>query len=213
MNYALVHNNQIKVGPREYHSGFFQNYLNSINLNLEVPYSEPTNGSICLNDEIYIVPVENVPIPNYHPITEQLSGPFYNVNTTSITGVYGIADVELDAAKNSLKQLITNLRYQKENTIIKVTIQNTEVSVKTYRGLDRDFFIQSYLLMGDNDTKLVKFPIENVWLTLSKADFGAIVTEINTVVQNAFDWENQQIQIIESSDKTSLENQYNTLIE
>lgn len=210
MKYALVHNNQIKVGPRDYHTGFFTDYLEKNNASYNFPFDAPTE-SLTINDEITLVPVQDPVTPDYHPVTEQLAGPFYEVNTTLITGTYNVVDVPIDAARNKMKEILATLRYFKENKVIDVTVQNTLVKIDTSRGSTRDFWTQTYLLMGDNDTKLVKF-INGVWLTLTKSDVNTILTEINTTVQDAFAWENQQIILAESNDKSGLNTQYTDVI-
>jgi len=210
MKYAIVHNNQIRVGPRDYHTGFFKDYLEQNNVNYNFPFDAPIE-SLIINDEISLVPVQDTQIPDYHPVTEQLAGPFYEVNTTLITGTYNVVDVPIDAARNKMKEILAALRYFKENKVIDVTVQNTLVKIDTSRGSTRDFWTQTYLLMGDNDTKLVKF-INGVWLTLTKSDVNTILTAINTTVQDAFAWENQQIILAESNDKNGLNTQYTDVI-
>ena len=213
MIYALIDNNTIKVGPRDYHVGFFNDYLQSKNISFEIPFPPPTDNSVIkITDEISIVPVQIKYSSEPHIITEQLAGPFYEITNDLVVGTYNIAEVNIESAKNKFKEFIANVRYNKENTVIKVTIQDTEVSILTHRGTNRDFYTQTYLLMNDNDVKLVKFPIENVWLSLTKADFLSILNSINTTVQSAFDWEHQQLLLLENADKTSLETQYNDII-
>lgn len=210
MKYALVHNNQIKVGPRDYHTGFFTDYLETINESYNFPFEAPTEA-LTVNETIFLVPVTDPEIPNYHPVTEQLAGPFYEVNNTLITGTYSVVDVPLDSAREKMKEIVATIRYFKENKVIDVTVQNTTVKVDTSRGSTRDFWTQTYLLMSDNDTKLVKF-INGVWLTLTKSDVNTILTEVNNTVQSAFTWENQQILLAESNDKTGLNTQYEDVI-
>lgn len=210
MKYALVHDNQIKVGPRDYHTGFFTDYLETINESYSFPFNAPTEA-LSINENTFLVPVQDPLIPDYHPVTEQLAGPFYDVNTTSITGTYSVVDVPIDSARNKMKEIIAAVRYIKENKVIDVTVQNTTVKVDTSRGSTRDFWTQTFLLMGDNDTKLVKF-INGVWLTLTKSDVVAILTEINDTVQTAFNWENEQITLAESNDKSSLNAQYTDIM-
>lgn len=210
MKYAIVHNNQIKVGPRDYHIGFFNDYLQLNNVSYNFPFDAPIEA-VAINDEISLVPVQDPEIPNHNPITEQLAGPIYDVSATLITGTYNVVDIPIDVARSKMKEILASIRYFKENTVIEITVQDTLVKVDTSRGSTRDFWTTTYLLMGENDTKLVKF-INGVWLTLTKADINTILSEINNTVQNAFAWENEQITLAESNDKDALNTQYNTVI-
>lgn len=211
MKYALVHNSNIKVGPRDYHIGFFEDYLKSINVTFNLPFPKNDTNPIVINQGISIVPVQELPQPSYHPVTEQLAGPTNHVTENYITSEYSVALVPIDAARNKMKEILATIRYVKENTIIEVTVQDTLVKVDTSRGSVRDFWTQTYLLMNDGDTKLVKF-IDGNWLTLSKTDVKSIVDAIDTIVQGAFNWENEQIIIAESADKAGLETQYDDVI-
>ena len=214
MKYALVDNNIIKVGPRNYHYGFFKQYLTSANLiDVSIPINYSDLIPIVVSETITIVPVEEPNIPIYKPITEQLSGPFWNVNTILITGTYSVVDVELESAKNKLKQLVADYRYTKENGSVQVTLQNTSVTVSTTRGFDRDIWFQSLMLLPAGTTQQYKFPIEQIWLNLTNTDIQTIVSSIVAYVQSAFDWEKNYVdRIVASTDKTSLNTIYDDLM-
>lgn len=210
MKYALVDDNQIKVGPRDYHVGFFIDYLKTKQIDFVFPNTAPSE-TVSITETIALVPVADILIPEYNFVTEQLAGPFYEINYTLITGMFTVADVPIISARNKMKELIAAKRYDNENTIITITVQDTQVKVDTTRGPARDFWFQSYLLMNDNDTKLIKFHLDDVWLTLTKAEVSQILLAINNHVQTVFDWENQQIILVETCDKQMLNDMLNNL--
>jgi len=189
MRYALIDNNIIKVGPRDWHQRFFLDYLNEQNINFYLPPKYESTESIQITDTVYVVPVEEPIYPEMLPYTEQLAGPYWNVNSTLITGYYGVTDVPIDSAKNSLKEYAAAVRYSVENSIIKITLHETEVTIPTARGEDRDIWFQSLVLLPDTMSQKYKFSAEDKWLTLTKSDIQTIVTAIMMHVQQCFDWE------------------------
>lgn len=211
MKYALIENNQIKVGPRDYSKGIFELYLTKNSVDFTMPWRYNTNEVLQVAEGISLVPTQDPEIPSHHSITEQLAGPYWTITDTLVTGTYSVADVPLDAAKNKMKEFIADARYTKEVSGTTVTVQDTEVSIGTGRGFDRDVWYQALASMGSDDTKLFKF--QNTWLQLTKTDVETIVSAINTHVQGAFEWENTKVQIAESADKAGLETLYSDLQE
>lgn len=112
------------------------------------------------------------------------------------TATWFRADKPIDQVKAELKAVVANLRWQKENKGVVLTIQNTEVWRDTSRG-NRDVFLQKHSLMQDGDTINWKFS-GGVWLTLSKAELGHIVSSGVAYIQSCFDWEAAQSGIIDA---------------
>lgn len=211
MKYALVDTNKIVVGPRDYHQHFFKEYLDNNSVSFDLPILYDEKNPIVVTDTISIIPVEDPSTPALLPVTEQLAGPYWSITPELITGYYDVADVPLDAAKNTMKSIIADARYKKETSTIKVTIQNTEVSIPTNRGFDRDIWVQSLLLIGDDSTKLFKFPFEGLWLELTKSDVQTIVDAIQEHVQEAFVWERGQVAVLDNADKTDINTLYDAV--
>lgn len=205
MKYALLDNNQIKVGPRDYNRGFWDRYLEEVGVESNLPWTYNEQEVITVNDNIKIVPVAEPVTPSYSSRTEQLAGPYWDVTQVPITGYYDVADQPLDSAKNSLKAEVAVNRYNQEIKGLKLTVQDTEVFIATGRGQDRDIWLQSYVLMNDTDTIKYKFSTD-VWKTLTKTEVKTIVDVIKTHVQDAFAWEASKIlEIGGAVDKSALE--------
>lgn len=203
--YALIENDQIQVGPREYHRGFFKAFLDKKEISFELPYSY-NGGTIEITEDVKIVPVAFAITPEYNKFTEELSGPTYDLTQTPIVQTYGVVPRGLDAAKESLKAELASLRYKQEVAGVKVTIQGQEVTIETNRGDDRNIWFQSIILLPEGATKRFKFPVEGIWLDLTKEEISTIVQSIMTHVQTAFDWESGFVSLIESaSTKEELE--------
>lgn len=194
MKYALIDKNQIQVGPRDWHYGFFYQYLadNQVDTSL-LPLQEPTEP-LQITKDIKVLPVEEPTTPAHNALTEQLAGPFLTITDTKVTGYYDVVDRPLDAAKNDLKAKVATMRYNKEVGGTKLTIQKQEVSVDTDRN-GRNIWFQALMLLPEGSTQKFKFP--EGWLDLTKADIGTIVAAIMKHVQDAFDWESSEVELIE----------------
>jgi hypothetical protein len=205
MNYALLRNNQIVVGPRDYRVSFFNQYLTENGVQSELPSVYSGTDPITINGTYQIVPVMDAIIPQYSTLTEQLVGPLWDTSVIPITGAYTVTDRDLTAAKNDLKERLANFRYKKETAGTTVNIQGQSVFVSTDRGDDRNIWFQSSVLLPAGSTQMFKFP-GDVWINLTKSDIDMVVSAITTTVQAAFNWENvQAIDIDAAQDKSALE--------
>lgn len=148
-----------------------------------------------------LVPYEVVPgvkirkcISEYQDINPKIhrhEGPFwvYDDANTEIQAVatWEQRDRDINEVKANLKNEVAFLRWKKEDKGVTLTIQNTTVWCDTSRG-NRDIFLQKYTIMPDNTTINWKFP-NNIWLELTKAELGYIVSEGANYIQTCFDWE------------------------
>lgn len=203
--YALIHNNQIKVGPRQYHYTFFSDYLKSQGIESDLPLTYNSSDTIVFSETAKLVFVEEPTIPSYNSLTEQLAGPYYNIDVEPIAGYYDVVDRAIDAAKNELKSKLAGNRYTYEIAGTKVTIQGQKVSVDTDRE-GRNIWMQSFMLLPEGSVQKFKFPSEQIWIDMTKSDIQIVVQAIMAHVQLAFDWESSKVIEIESaSDKATIE--------
>lgn len=187
--YALIHNNRIEVGPRQWLWSAFKSYLDSEGLDASaLPRQSPTAPVITAQWKI--LPVVDPPTPDHVYPYEQLAGPFLTINgDVNVTGTWTVVPVPIHITKDHLKGIVTGNRYTVEVQGFKMTIQGQQVTIDTERG-SRDIFFQTYLSMADGDTITWKFP--ETWLELTKAELGQIVFAGKAHIQNAFDWEKQK---------------------
>lgn len=186
MQYVLVQDKQtILLGPIFWRHRFIQSELDDLEVEYQVSPVEP-NEYIKINDSLEIYPVTGLEIPSYDTVFEQLAGPFWTFADGVANGTYTIAPKELDAIKNQLKALTASERYKKETKGIKLTIQNTEVSVGTDRD-SRNIYTQKVVSMSDADTAQWKFP--ETWLVLTKTELSGLLASVNNYVQLQYDWE------------------------
>lgn len=186
MQYVLVENKStVILGPIFWKQRFIQSELDDMEVTFTVSPTEP-NEYVKINDTLEIFPVVDVVTPSYDSQYEQPSGPFWTFENNQAVATYGVAPKNIDAIKNELKAKAARLRYGKESSGIKLTIQNTEVSTATDRD-SRNIYTQKLVVMGDTDTVLWKF--KEAWLTLTKAELTELVSSVNNHVQAQYDWE------------------------
>jgi hypothetical protein len=183
--YVLVYKDRVLVGPRDWNYGIFEDALGRLGINMYLPRTPPDSFPFVINDETRITN-SVLTMPNYNQKIERTHGPYWDTTVDPIQGTYGVATLDVEFIRPKLKDMVAAERYRKENLGIKITIQNTEVSINTSRG-NRDIFIQKYFLMTENETVKWKFP--ECWLTLTKQDLGQIVSAGARYIQDCFDWE------------------------
>lgn len=200
MIYVLINNNQVINGPRAWNYRSFESTLeDDLEITTKLPIQKTDSDPIIIDENTKILPA-NLIYQNYNPKIQYLNGPFWEFSDTLATGTFVVESNNIDAVKNDLIAKVAANRYAKEISGVKVTIQNTEVTIDTARG-NRDIFVQKYLLMSDTDTVQWKFP--ECWLTLTKADLGLVVSTGATFVQEQFNWEEGKV--VEINACTTLE--------
>lgn len=185
MNFILTDHNFVVIGPKPWNKRAFEATLQD---DLDITFTLPSTNDAYLevSSTVKFFPVSYVEPYPFNPKIEQYAGPFYTFDATSAVGTYNAVDKNMDEVKGNLKGIVASNRYDRECSGLKVTIQGNEVFVYTDRQ-NRNMYIQQYQFMADNATALWKFP--EMWLTLSKAEMGAIITASVAHIHDAFAWE------------------------
>lgn len=135
-----------------------------------------------------------------NPKIHRHEGPFWVYDDTNTVcqavATWKQRDKDIDQVKVELKNTVADLRWAKEAKGVTLTIQGIEVWCDTAR-VNRDIFLQKYTIMPDNTTINWKFQ-NNVWLELTKAELGTIVTEGSVYIQSCFNWEAEKSAIIDN---------------
>lgn len=185
--FVIVHNNFVIKGPNEWNKKRFEEVIRE---ECEVEYTLDYNNNdrlpITVAENVKILPVLDMPLPEYNPKTQHLNGPYWNFTETHAEQSWVAEDLPVYHVAGQFKERVTAHRYTKETRGIKLTIQGVEVTVDTARG-SRDIFLQAYLMLADDATLNWKFP--ETWLTLTKAELGSIVASGRDHIQSCFDWE------------------------
>ena len=104
-----------------------------------------------------------------------------------------IVEKTLEEVKTLRKQEVAPYRRKKENTIITLTVNETAVEVSTSR--DERLLLASKLAASPGPHN---YKFYNTWLEITTQELQFIVSEIDKVVQAAFDWELAKLQEIDA---------------
>lgn len=199
--YALIHNNQIQVGPRQWSWSFFKDYLDEEGLDAsQLPRVNPNTPIITA--EWKIVPVTIDPMPAVDSPFEQLAGPFLTINDESVTGHYSTAPVAIESIKNTLKATVTANRYTAEIAGTKYTLTDgTEVTVLTNRE-ERGTYVDAYNVLADGQSIVFKFP-RSIFKNITKTELGQIVDAGAAYIRDVFVWESNKYTEIDTANDTA----------
>jgi hypothetical protein len=183
--YAIVHKNQVLVGPKGWSRAFFSHVLQKKGITALLPRSavEVLPHVIDPDTSIHKVVVTR---DKFTPMTQYLRGPLFTITEDAVTAHYEAVDTVIDLARNNFKQKAAEERYKKEVAGIKVSLQDKEYGVTTQR-VDRDIFAVNAMLLGDNET--LNFKFAEGFVQLTKSDLLTISNAIKAHVQAAFTWE------------------------
>lgn len=199
--YAIIHKNNVVVGPKEWSRGFFVFRLSQLGLkDVVLPRSAPESLPFTIDGATKIVRAL-INQDDYNPNTEYLTGPIWNIDGDVAIANYVKTESPIEAVKNNLRQLAAAERYKKEVSGTKTLVKDIEVSLDTSRE-GRNIFIQKLMLMSENDLVNWKFP--EAWLTLSRNELASVVQSGANYIQTCFDWEkdiNDQIDIAETAEQ------------
>jgi len=191
--YVLVHNGFVINGPRAWNYRSFESSLEEeCEISYKLPMSKSDEEIITIDENTKIYAAELV-YPSYNSKIEYPHGPFWDFSSGKAIGTFQVLETPIDSIKNTLKAQVADIRWRKEISGKKITIQGTEVFISTSRD-QRINYSQKYLLMAESDT--VQWKFNEGWLTLSKTELGQIVSAIDSHVESAFTWEgNKNTQI------------------
>ena len=191
--YVLVHNGFVINGPRAWNYRSFESSLEEdCEITYKLPMSKDDEEIITIDDNTKIYAAELV-YPDYNPKIEYPHGPFWDFSSGKAIGTFQVLQTPIELIKNTLKEKIAAVRWNKEVNGFKTTVQGTEVFINTARE-NRNAFVQRYVLMQENET--IQWKFVETWVSLSKAEIGEIASAVASHIQAQFDWEvSKQVEI------------------
>jgi hypothetical protein len=164
-------------------------FIDAIKEECEIEASLPaTNvGYYEVNDDIKIWPVNPNPqeVQVYNPMIEYLHGPIWDCNEGIATPSYTVEKLPLLASQNFFKQKAGTIRWEKQNSGVKVTLNDVEYTFAT--DLETKSIFHQYIT---SDLESVNWKInQDTWIVLSKSDIQTVFNSIVNHVQAAYDWE------------------------
>jgi len=200
--FALIHNNEIQVGPRSWNIGFFSEYLLENDRGHEIDLlSRQPPTAIIQGSDWQIVPVRIDSMPSSDPIYDALVGPVWDVRSNEIVGSYTVRDAALSVVKNHLLSLAKSNRYHKETTDIPYEIDDITILLPMDRisrniiltGLPGQWKFKQIELITrtrpNNVTTTEQVILGDVWINLNNDEFVDIQQRIREYVQECFNWE------------------------
>lgn len=200
MEIALIHDNQLLLGPMLFNYRMINFDLEDLELEDRINPQSYTNVPIHFSDGLtHLLPIEKV-IPNHDPKYHNIGNFTWEVAKendipSKVIFTYPILEKTLEEVKYLRKQEVSPARRSKENTIIGVTIDNKEVQVSTSR---EERILLSTKLATASGAYNYNYKFLNTWLEITSADIQFILGEIDKVVQAAYDWELSKINEIDA---------------
>ena len=130
-------------------------------------------------------------------------GPTWTIFLNNTAGqTYTKQDRPLDAVRQSLKDIVAGIRYNREVSGTTATVDTVSINLSTARG---DARTQWNNLLTTISTGTVNWKFSEGFLELDLADVELMVSTIASHVQTAFDWEKAQQDAIDAAaDMTEL---------
>jgi hypothetical protein len=200
MELALIHDNSLILGPIGYNVRMINSELEDLEVVESINPQSYTELPIHFSDNLtHLLPLEKeVPLndPKYHNV-----GNFaWEIITEDEVPVkvkltYAIIDKTLEEVKYNRKQEVTPFRKEKENSLITLTINNTEIEVSTSR---EERILLASKLSASPGIGTYNYKFKNTWLDITSENLQYIISEIDTKVQEAFNWELAKLQEIDA---------------
>lgn len=205
MKYVITNqddNNFVILGPMEWKSNYFSSVIaEETGHPVRLKDSDKDKVPFAVHDKIIIRRCEVV----YEQIDsdiQQHAGPFIEYKTGGSQYGYAVATYKaeyknLTILKDEIANKIAKERWKTQSALINIDINGIQHSVDTQKET-RDILLQKYILMSEDSKINFKFPFS--WVEISKQDVLNIINKIDEHVQRQFDWENEIMSIVRSTD-------------
>jgi hypothetical protein len=195
--YVITQHNKILLGPIEWNPSYISSVLQN---DLDLSQRPTILPSDMFKVPYYILPeiyVRNAVInkPEYNPKIQKFGGTTWAFDEKNAYATFTIVDKDLDEVKGELKNVVSSNRWTMENAGTNILIGSNNLRISTNRE-QRRVYVDKLAAMDDGDQCMWKF--EEDWISLSKQNILEIVKAIDTAVQEAFDWEIQKCNEINS---------------
>lgn len=198
MEIALIHNNSLELGPMGFNVKYINADLEDLEVEERISPQSYTDLPIHFSDGLtHLLPIEKV-IPEHDPKYHNIGNLTWEIIEednipVKVRFTYPIVDKTLEEVKIIRKQEVSPYRREKENTIITLDINGTSVQISTSR--EERLMLASKLSAAPGPHN---FKFANTWLEVTTENLQTIISEIDKVVQDAYDWELAKLQEIDA---------------
>ena len=196
--YALIHNSQLILGPIRYNYRLINSELEDLEIEQRVGPRDFENVPLKIDDVTYLIPVTQI-IPSHDSRFQSLGNFTWEViiednNPIRVEMTYQINDKSLEAIKEEYKAQVAPIRREKETTTIEITLNENIIKVSTSRETRLNYVSKLVASSGPYNFKFGN----NSWLEITKEELEYIISQIDSKVQEAFDWEFSKVQEIDA---------------
>jgi hypothetical protein len=192
--YSLVNGQELLLGPIAFNYRMINSVLEEeLEVEFRVKSSDYQSVPISFTEDIKILPTR-IEIPEHDPRFQSVSQTSHTITDTEVVFDYSVTDKTLEQIKGEYKAGVKPERQRRENTTITVTINNNEITVSTSRESRLELISK---LLGNEGPYNFKFD-GGVWAEITKINLQSIISEIDTKVQEAFDWELAKLEEIDA---------------
>jgi hypothetical protein len=192
--YALVNGQELLLGPIAFNYRMINSSLEEeLELNYRVTSQDYQNVPIIITEDIRIITARNE-VPEFDSRFEEVYQTGRSINESEVVFHYSVREKPLEQIKDEYKVGVKPERQRRENTSIEVTINNSTITLSTSRESRLEFISK---LLGNEGPYNFKFD-SGTWVEISKVDLQYIISQIDSKVQEAFDWELAKLQEIDA---------------
>lgn len=210
MEIALVYNNSLILGPMGFNVRYINSELEDLEIEERISPQSYVNLPIHFSDNLtHLLPLEKN-IPNYDPKYHNVGNFSWEIieeNNIPIKVLlnYSIVDKPIEEVKEFFKKEVSIIRKEKENKNILITINGVQIETSTSR--EERILLSSKLL---SFVESCNYKFSNAWLEITAENLQYIISEIDKVVQSAFDWELSKFKEIDACE--TIDDVYNVEI-
>lgn len=198
MEIALIHNNSLELGPMGFNVKYINADLEDLEVEERISPQSYTDLPIHFSDGLtHLLPIEKV-VPEHDPKYHNIGNLAWEIieedgTPVKVVFAYPIVDKTLEEVKIIRKQEVSPYRREKENTTITLDINGNSVQVSTSR--EERVLLASKLSAAPTSCN---YKFLSGWLEVTTENLQYIISEIDKVVQEAFDWELAKLQEIDA---------------
>lgn len=211
MEIALIHNGSLILGPMGYNYRMINSDLEDLEVEERIGPQNYTQIPIHFSDGLTHLVLIEKEIPTYDPKYHNIgnfSWEIVNENDVPVKVklTYPVIEKTLEEVKELRKREISPVRKQKENEVISLVVNDTEIQTSISR---EERLLLASKLTSSPGTHNYKFL--NTWLEITEENLQYIISQVDSKVQEAYDWELSKIQEIDAC--STIDDVYDVIIQ